>query len=733
MKLRIQRDGRELDFDGAVPFGKGGEAAVFAVPTTGWAAKMYHKYVSSRGDKLRVMVANPPDDPTVSQGHVSIAWPQDLLVDVGGRIAGYVMPMVTGMRPLADFYHPKTRRMECPLFHYYYLAVTARNLATAVRALHRRGYVLGDVNESNILAAETAMVTLVDTDSFQVREPQSGKVHRCIVGSEFYTPPEMQGVDFASVERGEEQDLFGLGVLLFQLLMEGTHPFQIRFTGAGEPPQLVQLIRDGRFPHDTGSAMWQPPPLAPPFGMLDFRLRRLFTRCFVNGHRDPQARPTADEWRVALMESSAALVHCQVNPNHRHWPHAEPCPWCQRAAKLGGRDPFPSQDQVKEGKHLAPPPKKRPPALTTKARSGHRQTPSPAAQQRTQATPVSHPVAAPQKKRGRPPKKSSVLVTAQVIGMCAFILLVVLFGAWIWVKSKESNSNLPVARNGISNKDDLRKPAVTSGRKPAGASAPAGGAVERRERTEAPAIGTTRTVVLDATKAGDQRTLDLGGGTTLDLLAMPPGGFTMGSAADGTQHKVTLTQAFWLGRTEVTQAQWQAVMGGNPSHFKGPDRPVENVNRNEAAKFCQKLDGKALLPDGWRFALPTEAQWEYACRAGTSGDDPDDLDECAWHARNSGNATHPVATKNANPWGLYDMRGNVAEWCADWYSAYQLAPQTDPTGPLRGTDRVCRGASCNRDGKLCTSAYRERRQSDFHGIDLGFRVAVVPTTAVFSH
>ena len=564
-----------------------------------------------------------------------------------------------------------------------------------------------------------------------MREPQSGKVHRCIVGSEFYTPPEMQGVDFATVERVEEQDLFGLGVLLFQLLMEGTHPFQIRFTGAGEPPQLVELIRDGRFPHDTGSAMWQPPPLAPPFGMLDFRLRRLFTRCFVNGHHDPHARPTADEWRAALMESSAALVSCQVNPNHRYWPHAEPCPWCLRTAKLGGRDPFPSPDQVKSGQHLTPLPKQRRAVLTTSARSGQRQNPSPAAQPRAQAIPASHPVAAPPKKRGKSPGKSPILVAAQVIGVCAFISLVILFGAWIWAKYKESNINSPVAKNGISNKDGIRKVPATSERKPAVAAVPAGDATQHGEPPK-PTAGLTRTVDLDATKPGDRRTIGFGG-TTLDLLAILPGRFTMGSLADGSQHEVTLTKAFWLGRTEVTQAQWQAVMGNNPSHFKGPDLPVENVSCNEAAKFCQKLNAMGLLPDGWRFALPTEAQWEYACRAGSGGDDPDNLDECAWYVRNSRNTTHPVATKNANLWGLHDMRGNVAEWCADWYGAYQTTPQADPAGPDTGTYRVCRGASCNSAGKLSTSAYRERRQSDFHGIDLGFRVAVVPTSAVFRH
>ena len=733
MKLRIQRDGRELDFDGAVPFGKGGEAAVFAVPTTAWAAKMYHHHVASRGDKLRVMISNPPEDPTIGQGHVSIAWPQDLLIDVAGRIAGYVMPMVTGMRPLADFYHPKTRRAECPLFHYYYLAVTAQNLATAMRALHRRGYVLGDVNESNILAAETAMITLVDTDSFQVREPQGGKVHRCIVGSEFYTPPEMQGVDFAAVERGEEQDLFGLGVLLFQLLMEGTHPFQIRFTGAGEPPQLVELIRDGRFPHDTGSAMWQPPPLAPPFGMLDFRLRRLFTRCFVNGHRDPHARPTADEWRAALIEASAALVHCHANPNHRHWPHTTACPWCQRTAKLGGRDPFPSPDQVRAGQHLTPPPKSR--SVTPRTtRATQRTTTAPQAQQQpTQPKPkprtsAAQPPASQPKRRAKAPRKSRLVVAAQMLAVGVFVAAVIAFGAWIWIKYKETNNHPAVASNSnsISNSNAGREVAAASERKPAD------NTIKRGDPPQIH-ISKSRAVDMKMTKPGDRRTFDLGGGVTLDVVAIPSGKFIMGSAAEGTRHEVTLTRAFWLGRTEVTQAQWQTIMNSNPSQPEGRDLPVVNVDRNEAARFCYKLDSLKVLPDDWRFVLPTEAEWEYACRAGTGADEPDDIDETVWYAGNSGNKIHQVANKKANPWGLHDMLGNVAEWCSDWYGGYQNWPQTDPTGPDTGEYRVLRGGSVLFAGRFCSASHREKRISDFKSIDLGFRVAAVPVTSTIRH
>ena len=193
-----------------------------------------------------------------------------------------------------------------------------------------------------------------------------------------------------------------------------------------------------------------------------------------------------------------------------------------------------------------------------------------------------------------------------------------------------------------------------------------------------------------------------------------------------TRHEVTLTKACWLGQTEVTQAQWQAVMGNNPSHFTGKDLPVEQVSWNDAQEFCGKLNAKSLLPAGWKFALPTEAQWEYACRAGTAGDYAGTLDEMAWHRANSDDKTHPVAAKNANAWGLYDMHGNVDEWCADWYGDYPVGPVTDPTGSNSGSDRVLRGGSWNTGGAGGRSANRLMIAPVVRSIIIGFRVAAVP-------
>jgi formylglycine-generating enzyme required for sulfatase activity len=192
---------------------------------------------------------------------------------------------------------------------------------------------------------------------------------------------------------------------------------------------------------------------------------------------------------------------------------------------------------------------------------------------------------------------------------------------------------------------------------------------------------------------------------------------------------VTLTKDFFLGAMEVTQGQYQALMGTNPSYFKtlGRDVPVEEVSWKEALEFCQKLTAQeraaGRLPDGYALTLPTEAQWEYACRAGTTGPSAGDLDAMAWYAKNSGNTTHPVGTKQPNAWGLYDMAGNVYQWCLDWHGKYPGGSVTDPAGPASGSYHVYRGGSWRSDAAGCRAALRNGDLGDGSGL-LGFRVAL---------
>jgi DNA-binding helix-hairpin-helix protein with protein kinase domain len=358
MRLQRQSNKQMITLDVTSTLGHGGEARVFALPQDETlVAKVYHKPTAAYAQKLVAMLANPPENPTVGQGHISIAWPVDLLQAVtnGNRVVGFLMPRVKGMHSIVDFYNPKTRRQKCPFFNYTYLHRTARNLAAAVGALHARGYCIGDVNESNILVSDTALVTLVDTDSFQVREPNSDVVYRCPVGKAEFTPPELQGKSFQSVNRTVEHDLFGLAVLIFQLLMEGTHPFSGIFQAAGDPPPYESRIAAGHFSYSVGRRVpYIATPIAPPFEILHPSLRQLFVLCFEDGHNNPQIRPSAQLWQSALNEAEKALVTCSVNSQHRYGNHLSACPWCERTVKLGGRDPFPSLQAVKKGQHLQP-------------------------------------------------------------------------------------------------------------------------------------------------------------------------------------------------------------------------------------------------------------------------------------------------------------------------------------------------------------------------------------------
>jgi hypothetical protein len=362
MFLRRENTQAILNLSDCQLLGTGGEARIYSVPNEPeLVAKIYHQPDEAYAHKLAAMLANPPHDPAQTQGHASIVWPVELLrsLDVKHQVCGFLMPRVHRMRCVMDVYHPGTRRKQAPLFHYAYLHRTARNLAAAVGALHAGGYVIGDVNESNVLVSETALVTLVDTDSFQVRDSANGTVYRSPVGKAEFTPPELQGKVFSETDRQPEHDLFGLAVLLFQLLMEGTHPFAGVYTGAGEPPPIEARILAGHFPYGAGrGAPYRPMPAAPPLGMLTPQLRQLFIRCFITGYRNPQARPKAHEWQDALRGAETALQTCGHNSQHLFGQHLYECPWCKRTQQLGGRDPFPSLEAIQRRQHLQAVPRK---------------------------------------------------------------------------------------------------------------------------------------------------------------------------------------------------------------------------------------------------------------------------------------------------------------------------------------------------------------------------------------
>jgi formylglycine-generating enzyme required for sulfatase activity len=219
----------------------------------------------------------------------------------------------------------------------------------------------------------------------------------------------------------------------------------------------------------------------------------------------------------------------------------------------------------------------------------------------------------------------------------------------------------------------------------------------------------------------------------MEFVLIPAGTFMMGSPDSDTEawsnekpiHRVTISKPFYMGKHPVTQGQWAAVMGNNPSRFQGDsNRPVESVSWEEAQEFILKLDAKE---GNTKYRLPTEAEWEYAARAGTTttysfGDRADQLGEYAWYWGNSSGTTHPIGQKQPNAWGLYDMHGNVWEWVQDWSGGYSAEAATDPQGAPSSAFRLVRGGSCGNGARHCRSACRSSIASSYRFGGLGFRL-----------
>ncbi len=312
------------------PIAQGGEGSVYEIEgQSGLLAKVYKTPRSDYERKLLWMMHNPPVQPRQPAGHASIAWPSDLLYDQRGAFIGYVMPRIRTAIPLLNVFNPRRRMQTLPGFDWRYLHRTARNMSSALSAIHARDYVVGDLNESNVLVTPAALVTFIDTDSFQVQATYNGQPvpYYCPVGKPEYTAPELQGRTFQTTWRSPAADRFALGVLVFQLLMDGSHPFRSRWHGQGDPPSVAEKISRGLFPYSALLAdPVQPPTTIPSLKILHPEVEILVYRCFASGYRDAAQRPQPEEWEQALKQAEAALIVCPKG----HWfsSHLPRCPKC---------------------------------------------------------------------------------------------------------------------------------------------------------------------------------------------------------------------------------------------------------------------------------------------------------------------------------------------------------------------------------------------------------------------
>lgn len=332
------------DLEIGPPLSQGGQGTIHVVRgASERVLKRFHETELARAsdleERLRAMVAHRPAGWRETSGHAMLAWPSEVVLD-GNRFVGHVMPRLrlADVVELHVLSNPSDRQDPGPStpgwvrgFTWRHLVRTGANLALATDVLHRSDYVVGDFNERNILVGSDTRVTLVDCDSMQVPNPRAGPPFLCGVGRAEFTAPELLDVDFATTPRRASSDLFALAVHVFQLVMEGVHPFDGVWHGDGEKPRRHQLARQGLFAY-AGDPRLCPAPTAMPFDLLPAEIRELFTRAFVLGAADPDARPTGREWHDALAPCAADLRTCASVERHRYPPHHATCPWCLRDA-----------------------------------------------------------------------------------------------------------------------------------------------------------------------------------------------------------------------------------------------------------------------------------------------------------------------------------------------------------------------------------------------------------------
>jgi len=325
------------------PLVSGGEGTVWDTNKNGYLAKVYHCLDQEQVEKLKVMVAHPPPDPNYHIPHISFAWPKSLLKDSNGCVLGFLMPAITGSVELLKIYSPLLRQKLKLETNWIFLHTVCQNIASIIQAIHAGSYVLGDIKSQNILVNNRALPSIIDTDSFQVRHPNNSHVYHCLVGSEGFTPVELLGQDFSTVEQTEVHDRFRLAVIIY-LLLFGNHPFQGQWVGMGDSPEPTELVRSGFWPYSPNSLI-KPSPRTIPLNIVHPEIQRCFLRCFNDGHTQPHLRPTAQEWKNALESARNQLIACNLVDSHQYSQSYGKCYWCERASQINF-DAFPGQNKI---------------------------------------------------------------------------------------------------------------------------------------------------------------------------------------------------------------------------------------------------------------------------------------------------------------------------------------------------------------------------------------------------
>ncbi len=276
-------------------------------------AKIYRRLPEGYSSKLRRMLRfSPPPD------GASVAWPKDILYaeDSPDTVVGFVMSRAEG-NSVNTYYLPKNRVKYAPHFDYELLLTAAKNIANAIYAIHKRNYVVGYIDESNIFVSSSdASATVIAADTFHpVRESYTFSA-----GRPEYMPPEMQEVEL-SIRADKSHDLFGLAVIIYRLLMEGVHPFAGVYTGSSEPPSLESRILAGSFPYYGDSSPYEPPPGSPQWDALPHDLQKLFVQCFGGGSSPPRGRPSAYKWAQTIEKALRSLTTCALNSQHKYFDH----------------------------------------------------------------------------------------------------------------------------------------------------------------------------------------------------------------------------------------------------------------------------------------------------------------------------------------------------------------------------------------------------------------------------